>query len=154
MQVLQSPRIGKTAELLVGSNAAVFDAAGDKILLTRRSDNGRWCLPGGRTDPGESLTETCERELWEETGLRATVQRLVGIYSDPNSVVRYADGSTWQVIAAVFEVKVVQGEAWLKSEVTELGWFTNDEALALDLVELYPQRIADAFAKSAVPFIR
>lgn len=154
MQVLQSPRIGKGAELLVGANAAVFDAGGDRILLTRRSDNGRWCLPGGRTDPGESLSETCERELWEETGIRAAVQRLVGLYSSPDAVVRYRDGSTYQVIAAVFEVKVISGEPSLKSEVTELGWFTRDEALSMDLVELYPQRIADAFAKSPVPFIR
>ncbi|MBV8779982.1 MAG: hypothetical protein JO353_01165 [Phycisphaerae bacterium] len=86
--------------------------------------------------------------------MRATVQRLIGLYSDPNAVVRYRDGSTWQVIAAVFEVKVLEGDAWLKSEVTELGWFTRHEALLLDLVELYPQRIEDAFAKSALPFIR
>ena len=154
MDVIQSPRIGRTAQLLVGANAVVFDDAGEKILLTRRSDNGRWCLPGGRTDPGESLSETCERELWEETGLRATIQKLVGIYSDPNAVVRYRDGVSWQVIAAVFELKVTAGEASLKSEVTEIGWFTREQALAMDLVELYPQRIADAFARAVLPFVR
>ena len=51
-------------------------------------------------------------------------------------------------------MKVVEGEASLKSEVTEIGWFTREDALAMDLVELYPQRIEDAFARSAMPFIR
>ncbi|WP_405072228.1 NUDIX domain-containing protein [Kribbella sp. NBC_01510] len=30
---------------------------GDRLLLTRRSDNGEWCLPGGGVAPGERPAE-------------------------------------------------------------------------------------------------
>ncbi len=36
--------------------------------LTRRADNGQWCLPGGHVDPGETVAESCRREVEEETG--------------------------------------------------------------------------------------
>ena len=62
-------RIGKGLPLLVGSSAQIYDPTGELILLTKRGDNGRWCLPGGQLDSGESVTETCAREVLEETGL-------------------------------------------------------------------------------------
>lgn len=84
-------RIGKTAQLSVGSSAIIFDKSGRKILLTRRTDNDRWCLPGGRMDPGESIEETCIREVWEETGLQVKVRRLLGVYTTPHRITTYVD---------------------------------------------------------------
>jgi len=52
----------------------------DKILLVHRKDNGLWCLPGGITDPGETLAESALRELVEETGIVGEVRQLLGIY--------------------------------------------------------------------------
>lgn len=55
-----------------------------RIVLIRRSDNGRWGLPGGMVNWGEDITTTVHRELAEETGLEVTkIRRLVGIYSSP-----------------------------------------------------------------------
>jgi ADP-ribose pyrophosphatase YjhB (NUDIX family) len=51
-----------------------------KILLVRRKDDGLWALPGGITDPGETLAESALRELWEETGMRGRVSGLLGIF--------------------------------------------------------------------------
>jgi hypothetical protein len=48
-------RIGATARLRIGAAAAVMD--GERLLLTRRSDNGEWCLPGGAVEPGERPAE-------------------------------------------------------------------------------------------------
>ena len=56
-QYAYGERIGRTAQLKLGTSAIILDEAGDNILLTRRTDNGRWCLPGGAMDPGESLEE-------------------------------------------------------------------------------------------------
>ncbi|MFN2134933.1 MAG: NUDIX hydrolase N-terminal domain-containing protein [Candidatus Promineifilaceae bacterium] len=56
----------------------LFDRA--KILLVRRKDDGLWALPGGITDPGETLAESALRELREETGISGVVRRLLGIY--------------------------------------------------------------------------
>ena len=73
-------RIGATAVLRVGATAAVVD--GERLLLTRRSDNGEWCLPGGGLDAGERPAETAEREVFEETGLTVRATELLGVYSD------------------------------------------------------------------------
>jgi ADP-ribose pyrophosphatase YjhB (NUDIX family) len=48
------------------------------MLLVRRSDNGRWAVPGGYMEPGGAFTEACAREVLEETGLHVRVGKLVG----------------------------------------------------------------------------
>lgn len=47
-----------------------YDAAG-RLLLGKRNDSGRYTLPGGHLDPGESPEDGARRELKEETGLEA-----------------------------------------------------------------------------------
>lgn len=59
--------------------AVVRDEAG-RLLLVRRMhppEQGRWSLPGGRVEPGESDEQALVREVREETGLDVTVGRLV-----------------------------------------------------------------------------
>lgn len=52
----------------------------EKIMLIKRSDNGLWAVPGGLAEVGETLAEAAQRELWEETGLRGQVTKLLGIF--------------------------------------------------------------------------
>ncbi|MBF6046982.1 NUDIX domain-containing protein [Streptomyces sp. NRRL B-1677] len=52
----------------------VHDKAANRIVLLQRSENakfaqGMWDLPVGKSEPGEPITETAVRELYEETGL-------------------------------------------------------------------------------------
>lgn len=53
----------------------------DAILLVQeKSDNGRWTLPGGWADVGESPTEAVEREVLEESGFRVKANKLLSLY--------------------------------------------------------------------------
>lgn len=63
------PRPGVTADSVVLGS----DPAGLHLLLIRRAQppfKGRWCLPGGFVEMGESLEKAARRELLEETGVR------------------------------------------------------------------------------------
>lgn len=64
---------------LPSAEAVVFDDQ-QRLLLVRRHDDGLWALPGGITDPGETLAESACRELAEETGLVGTVRALWGLF--------------------------------------------------------------------------
>ena len=63
----------------VGADAAVFDDD-DRILLAHRADDGKWGLIAGWVDPNETPAGTVVRELAEEAGLEARVERLVGVF--------------------------------------------------------------------------
>lgn len=137
-------RIGKEGVLRPGASALVFDEAREKILLTRRADNGRWCLPGGGMDPGESAAEACAREVLEETGLEVEVTKLVGVYTTPDLLIEYPDGNKIQPVAFSFEVEITGGKLTLSDETTEFGWYTLAEMEAMDIMENHVQRIRDA----------
>lgn len=65
--------------------AIVLDDA-HRLLLVRRGrppDEGRWSLPGGRVEPGESDGEAVVREVREETGLTVAVGPLAGTVHRP-----------------------------------------------------------------------
>lgn len=150
--VIIGDRVGREGKLRLGTSAFILDAE-KKILLTRRTDNGQWCLPGGAMEPGESVTEACAREVWEETGLHVEVVRLIGIYSDPNRIVVYPDGNKVHIVALSFEAKITGGELGLSNETTEFGYFTLEEAAKMDIIGNHFQRISDAMTERSVPFI-
>lgn len=152
-KLVYGDRIGKLGYLSVGCSATLFDASGQKVLLTRRTDNGQWCLPGGRMDPGESLVEACLREVLEETGLQGTITRLSGIYSSPHCLLEYADGERCQIVALNFVVAAIAGELCLSNETTEYGYFSLAELEQMDVMEHHLERIRDAFEDSSGPII-
>ena len=152
VQLLHGERIGASAPLLLATTAAIFDATGQKLLLTRRADNGRWCLPGGQLEPGESAAEGCAREALEETGLAIRLIRLIGVYSSPHQVAAYPDGHRYQVVALLFAAEVAGGQPQLSDETTAWGWFGPTELDALDIMEHHRQRLPDIFAHQAAAF--
>jgi ADP-ribose pyrophosphatase YjhB (NUDIX family) len=147
-------RIGKDSPLLVGSSAQILDSSGKKVLLTKRGDNGRWCLPGGQLDSGESVAETCTREVLEETGLIVQVEQLIGVYTNPNMLLSYDDQHQYQIVSFHFLVTITGGELGLSDETTDFGYFSQDEISTMDLMEHHQLRIADAFAGQKETFIR
>lgn len=146
-------RIATRGNIQPGCSAIVYHGADQKILLTQRTDNGRWCLPGGRLDPGESVEECCVREVLEETGLVVEVGKMVGVYSNPHMLVEYTDNSV-QILGLCFEVVVTGGVLRLSDETTAYGYFSLEEMADIDVMENHYERIVDAMAQQTQPFLR
>jgi 8-oxo-dGTP pyrophosphatase MutT (NUDIX family) len=152
-QIIHGERIGKEGKIRLGCSAAIFDEQG-RVLLTKRSDNGQWCLPSGAVDPGESAAEACIREVVEETGLSVRVKRLVGVYSDPDKIIVYADGNKFQIVALHFEVEVIGGNLGLSNETSDFRYFTAEEIQDMEIMGNHKDRIADTLANQREAFIR
>lgn len=153
-KLIYGNRIGKDSILRPSVNALIFDAERKRILLTRRSDNGLWCIPGGAIDSGESIEEACVREVLEETGLLVHVTKLVGVYSNPHKIIRYADGNEYQPLNIAMETAIVGGELTTTEETTEIGYFDVDALEHLDLMGGTIDRIEDALVGNDTAFIR
>jgi ADP-ribose pyrophosphatase YjhB (NUDIX family) len=153
-RVVFGERVSKEGELRLGCSATIFDASREKVLLTRRTDNGEWCLPGGRVEAGESVSEACEREVWEETGLKVRVTRLAGVYSDPNKLIIYPDGHKAHIVALSFEAEVLEGEPGLSNETIDWGYFTLEEAAGMTMLAGHLERIRDLFGGQTAAFVK
>jgi 8-oxo-dGTP pyrophosphatase MutT (NUDIX family) len=143
-EVLYGPRLGKEGQLRMGCSAVLFDQARKKVLLTQRTDNGRWCLPGGAMEAGESAAEACEREVWEETGLKVRVKRLLGVYSNPDQLVIYPDGNKAFFVVLNFEVELISGELSLSNETTAFGYYSVLEMESMPMHGEHKARVEDA----------
>ncbi|HRN68839.1 MAG TPA: NUDIX domain-containing protein [Promineifilum sp.] len=94
-----------------------------KLLLVRRTDDGLWALPGGITDPGETLAQSARRELLEEAGLTGRVTRLLGVF----------DSRLWHSAKkihfyhAVFLIETDDPEPRPSPEVSAAAYFGEDE---------------------------
>lgn len=120
---------------LVGVGAVIVD--GGRVLLARRGTEpmrGRWTLPGGLVEIGESLHEALVREVREETGLDVEVVELVELL---DRIHREEGRVRFHYVIADYLCKVVGGEARAASDADEVRWVERAEwnshsALALD----------------------
>lgn len=116
------------SEVAAGVGMVVSDR--DEILLIRRTDTGRWALPGGAVDPGESAADATVREVWEETGVHCELITLQGVYTDPGHRIEYlSDGEVRSENSTVYVARPVGGEPTPSSETSEVEWVAADEAL-------------------------
>ena len=152
-EILYGDRIGAQGKIRLGCSAAIFDEQG-RVLLTKRQDNGQWCLPSGGVEPGESVAEGCEREVFEETGLKVRVKRLVGVYSHSDQLTVYSEADKFQIIALHFEAEIISGELGLSDETSDFGYFTMDEVEKLEMLGRHKERILDTLANKKEAFIR
>lgn len=69
----------------VGVGVLVVNQAGEVLLVRRtmRPEIGRWSLPAGYLDQGEDPKATAVREVWEETGLHVSIDRLLDVFHNP-----------------------------------------------------------------------
>ena len=152
-QIIYGDRIGAQGKIRLGCSAAIFDEQG-RVLLTKRQDNGQWCLPSGGVEPGESVAEGCEREVLEETGLSVRVKHFVGVYSHPDQLTVYSEIDKFQIIALHFEAEIIGGELGLSDETSDYGYFTMSEIEGLEMLGRHKERIVDTLANQKEAFVR
>ncbi|WP_447035951.1 NUDIX hydrolase [Streptomyces sp. DSM 118878] len=133
---------------LPGVTAIVFDDEG-RVLLGRRSDNGRWSVIGGIPEPGEQPAECAVREVYEETAVHCVPERVVLVQALPP--VTYPNGDTCQYMDITLRCRAVGGEACVNDdESLDVAWFAVD-ALP-DLHEFSLSRIKQALAEGPTWF--
>ncbi|MEV0027315.1 NUDIX domain-containing protein [Streptomyces atroolivaceus] len=91
-------KIGSDPLWLSGVTAVVIK--GDRVLLAKRADNGKWTAVTGIIDPGEQPADAAAREVLEETGIVAVPERLAMVHvTEP---VVYDNGDQTQYLDLVF----------------------------------------------------
>ena len=120
-----------TAPLILPSVVAVVLDDRGRVLMTQRSDDHRWALVSGCLDPGEQPAAGAVREIMEETGVEAVVERLLsaeamGLRRLPNG-----DQVYWFEIGLC--CRAVGGSARVNDdESIDVAWFAPEQIPALD----------------------
>ena len=95
-----------------------------KVVLIRRRDTGKWALPGGTVEWGETLSQCVRRELREEAGVEVIqTGELCGVYSRPERDFRF------HAITVVVNARVTDPIHSPKNplEIIDVGTFTPEE---------------------------
>ncbi|MFJ2895873.1 NUDIX domain-containing protein [Streptomyces sp. NPDC087218] len=142
------------ANSVVPSVVAFVQDRQGRVLMIQRSDNGRWALPGGGHDVGESISDTVVREVWEETGINAEVVDVSGIYTDPGHVMAYDDGEVRQQFSICFRARPIGGEARTSDETTQVRWVAPADLVEFDVHPTMRLRIEHAMDRTrTAPYI-
>jgi ADP-ribose pyrophosphatase YjhB (NUDIX family) len=112
----------------VDVRAAVFQ--GGTILLVREAIDGRWSLPGGWADIGESASQMAVRETREEAGYEVRATKLLAVLDKAKHA---HPRQLWYVYKLFFRCELVGGSPKASHETTEVGWFPRDALPPLSL---------------------
>lgn len=121
----------------VAVDCVVFN--GDKVLLIRRGNHpfmGKWALPGGFIEEGESAEQAVRRELIEETGLKPKMIRQFGFASTPGRDPR--DWNISLIFTAISDLDPISGDdaaaaEYMKVELKDNVLILNESRITLKI---------------------
>lgn len=120
--------IGHKCVILCGSLVIIRDEKGRILLQLRTYPKGKWGLPGGLMEMGESTVETAKREVLEETNLTVDGLKLLGVYSGRDYFCTAQNGDEWYVIITAYTTNNYKGELKINDgESEKLEWFAVDD---------------------------
>ena len=132
----------------VGVGAVVLHEG--RVLLVRRAgqpSSGRWSLPGGLVELGETTAEAARREIAEECGC---VIHLVGVAGTFDRIVRDAEGRIRYHYVLIDYLAYPESAAITAgSDAAEASWVEVDRVHELDVTEGVTDMIRRAIALDA-----
>lgn len=113
---------------ILAAAGVIIDDQGRLLLILRAKEPeaGRWTVPGGRVEPGESLREAAVREVREETGIDVVINREVWSLTVPAR-----PGATYEIhdfLGAPVGGVLVAGD-----DAADARWFTASEMTTVPL---------------------
>lgn len=108
--------------------ASVCVWRGEEVLLVQRGKAlgyGKWSLPGGKAEAGETAVQTAARELLEETGITACLSHHVGDFS--------IEAGNTHFLISCFTGPYEAGMAVANSDAMALCWVNMDDLASYDL---------------------
>ena len=126
----------------------------DEVLLVRRSDNGAWTPVTGIPEPGEEPAVAAVREVLEEAGVTAQVDRLASC--SVHGPITHANGDLATYLDLTFACTWVAGEPYVADdESTAVAWVHRDDLVLRRMSEEMLRRIEAALSDElATRFIR
>ncbi|MET8872469.1 NUDIX domain-containing protein [Nocardia sp. NPDC004604] len=148
----RDPNAPRPNSLVPGGSALVVDDRG-AVLMQRRSDSGNWSFPGGIMEIGETLEQCVIRETKEESGLDIEITGILGIYTDPQHVIAYADGEIRQEFNITFYGRVIGGRIEVSSESTEVKFLRLEELDKLPVHQTVRLRLQHHAEQRSTPYL-
>jgi 8-oxo-dGTP pyrophosphatase MutT (NUDIX family) len=114
-------QIGSELVLMPGAMIAVRRPVDRRVLLTRRGDDGTWCLPAGAAETGGSFGATAIDELKEEAGITVAENDLVPFATLSEAelhTIIYPNGDETHCFAVCFLAERWRGEVRPDGEET------------------------------------
>ncbi len=133
--------VGSKRIIVPGVRAVIRDSEG-RVLLIHRTDSGRWGMPAGAVEVGDSALDALKREVMEETGLNVLSATPFALYSHSRYSFAYPNGDKVQMFALVFRVDEWDGELIRKTDETLDAQFFHTDGLP-DLHEVYAETLED-----------
>ncbi|WP_370223572.1 NUDIX hydrolase [Cytobacillus sp.] len=99
--------VGHQPLILTGVAVAVVNEIGE-FLLQKRMD-GKWGVPGGFIELGESAEEAGRREVFEETGIQIDKLKLVGVFSGQEHYIKLQNGDEFYPITIAYVTNDIKG---------------------------------------------
>ena len=132
---------------LIGVGAIIIEE--DRVALVKRGHaplQGKWSIPGGVLEIGETLRKAATREALEETGLTVEPSELLGVFE---RVVPDAEGRMkYHYVLIDFLCRRISGQLQAGDDAEEVRWFRREELRALDLARETEEVILKGFEKS------
>jgi ADP-ribose pyrophosphatase YjhB (NUDIX family) len=119
-----------------------------KVLLIRRGKEplrGRWVVPGGTVEVGETLEVALVREVLEETGLLVRPLELVTAF---DRIERNGDSVLYHYVIVDYLCEYVSGELRAGSDAEAAAFATPDELAGYDLPEKALEVVRDGFRRA------